>query len=173
MLVIVGILETFGCTLNLIIQFFYSRWKCLDKKIRVMVFVIAFFATWVWWTRRSNSTCISHETTPTYRFSLAAYSMEKSFHICFTKPQIEHSDNRFIKWNSLNYICTISNVDGRCNDMLTRTGFGGTFRTLFGTWQSDFSRFILNSSIIFQEELWTIHKGTSLAKGISIIDLTC
>lgn len=97
---------------GLIIQIFLdSRWKCIDKNESHVTCHNPFVAR-IWWNWRNlNSTCISHETTLMYRLSLHAHSTKDSFHICFSKPQIGHANTRFIKWNPLNYTCTVINLD--------------------------------------------------------------
>lgn len=134
-----------------------------------MMKLYVFFVARIWWDRRNcNSACLSQEAIHMYIFFLGClfYSMEDSFCFCFNKPQVVHTENCSIKWISLNLSYTIINVDGSCNGTPTHIGFDGTFRTSYGIWQCDFSNFISNSSYILHLEHWSIHKASSLAKGM-------
>lgn len=126
----VGILETFLFLGFKHPNFFFIHDGNVWIKNEVIIPIIALFAVEIWraW-RNCNSMWMSHEVIPMYWLSLGTQFMVDSFHIFFSKSQIEGKNNCFIRWNSHNFSCTIINVDRSCNGKLTCIGFGSTYCT--------------------------------------------
>jgi len=96
-------------------------------------------------------------------------SIRSALHITATVPPTV----RYTRWNNNNLNCTILNVDGNCNGLPIRTGFGGLLRTNSGSYISGFSgRITLSDDILFVE-LTTLYQGLMLAINLNYNELAC
>jgi len=122
-----------------------------------------FFAALWWLWKHRNLMCLNNETMFVTRLCCNIFSYAETISISMRNPSSAPAPARLIRWDSNNHMCTILNVDGSCNGVPIRTGFGGVIRNSSGNFIYGFSVFIKSSQDILFAELTTLHQGLILA----------
>jgi len=85
---------------------------------------------------------LNNESWPQFRIVTNIYNSAGTITSAFKNGETSTTVDQFVKWNCDNHMSTILNVDGSCNEIPIRTGFGGIFRNNEGLFLSAFSGMI-------------------------------
>jgi len=106
-----------------------------------------------------NLMCLNNESWSQFHIVTNIYNSAGTIASAFKNGEISTIVDRFIKWNCDNHMGTILIVDGNCNGIPIRTGFGGIFHNNGGLFLSAFSGMISHSDDILLAELTAIYHG--------------
>jgi len=127
-----------------------------------------------WWSwRHHNLMCLNNETWSVYRLDNIINSMTDFISHCLQNDTSFSPPTRLVRWNNDNHVCSILNVDGSCNGVPVRTGFGGVIRNYSGNFVYGFSGFINNPNDILFAELTTLFEGLKIVVSLNIEELVC
>jgi len=117
--------------------------------------------------------CLNNESWSLFRIVTNIYNSVDTITSALKNGEAATIIDRFVKWNCNNHKDTILNVDGSCNGIPIRIGFGGIFRNNGGLLLSTFSSMISHSDDILLAEVTTIYHGLHMSIDMGIDDLTC